>query len=106
MVEPEHPKISVREQAKLLGINRSTLYYQAVDKPNEEEQLKNQHIDRMYTDHPVYGTRRITTMLRRDGWDVNRKRVQRYMREMGIAGICPGPNLSKRNLQHKVCCGA
>lgn len=101
MVEPQHPKISVREQAKLLGINRSTLYYQTVDKPDEEVRLKH-HIDRIYTDHPAYGTRRITAVLRREGWDVNRKRVQRCMREMGIAGICPGPNLSKRNLQHKV----
>jgi putative transposase len=69
MVEPEHPKISVREQAKWLGINRSTLYYQAVDKPDEEVRLKHR-IDKIYTDHPAYGTRRITAVLRREGWDV------------------------------------
>lgn len=52
MVEPEHLKISVREQAKLLRINRSTLYYQAVDRPDEEVRLKHR-IDKIYTDHPA-----------------------------------------------------
>ena len=40
-------------------------------------------------------------LLKRD-WDINRKRVQHYMQEMGLAGICPGPNLSKRNAAHQI----
>ena len=44
----------------------------------------------------------MTAILRREGWIINRKRVSRCMREMGIAGVCPGPNLSKRNQRHKV----
>lgn len=48
---------------------------------------------------PLYGYRRITAVLREAGYMVNKKRVQRLMRIMGITGICPGPNLSKRNLQ-------
>ena len=59
-------------------------------------------IDEIYTDHPYYGSRRITAQLRRDGHMVNRKAVVRHMREMGISGICPGPNLSKRNQEHQV----
>lgn len=53
-------------------------------------------IDALYTQYPFSGSRRITAQLRREGVDVNRKAVQRHMREMGIAGITPGPNLSRR----------
>jgi putative transposase len=59
-------------------------------------------IDEIYTAYPFYGSRRITAQLRRDGKVINRKAVQRYMREMGIMGICPGPNLSRRNQEHRV----
>jgi putative transposase len=54
------------------------------------------HIDELYTRWPFYGVRRITAQLRREGRVVNHKAVERHMREMGIAGIAPGPNLSKR----------
>lgn len=83
-------------QAGLLSLSRSSLYYQAVEPSREEVALKHR-IDEIYTCYPFYGSRRITCQLRRDGFWVNRKAVQRHMREMGIAGICPGPNLSKRN---------
>jgi len=54
-------------------------------------------IDEIYTAHPEYGYRRMTTILNRDyAIHINRKRTRRYMREMGIHGFCPGPNLSKR----------
>jgi len=63
-------------------------------------------IDAIYTDYPFYGSRRITVQLRREGTQrvpaLNRKAVQRHMREMGIAGICPGPNLSQRNQAHRI----
>lgn len=51
--------------------------------------------------YPFYGSRRIAAQLRQEGFNVNRKAVQRHMQEMGIAGICPGPNLSKRRLEHQ-----
>lgn len=59
-------------------------------------------IDELYTHYPFYGSRRITAQLQREGERINRKRVQRYMREMSIEGISPGPNLSKRHLAHRV----
>jgi len=59
-------------------------------------------IDRQYLKTPFYGSRRITAYLRQYGHEVNRKRVQRLMRLMGLKGICPGPNLSKRRQEHKV----
>src|SRR5687768_16415107 len=59
-------------------------------------------IDELYTDHPFYGSRRIAVQLRREGKNINRKAVQRHMREMGIAGIAPGPNLSKREQAHRI----
>lgn len=59
-------------------------------------------IDEIYTKYPFYGSRRITAVLRREEVMINRKAVQRHMQEMGIAGICPGPNLSKRSLEHRV----
>jgi putative transposase len=53
-------------------------------------------IDKLYTDRPYYGVRRITAQLRREGVLVNHKAVARHMREMGLVAIYPGPNLSKR----------
>jgi putative transposase len=53
-------------------------------------------IDAIFTKYPFSGSRRITAQLRREGKEVNRKAVQRHMREMGVAGIGPGPNLSRR----------
>ena len=70
--------------------------------PSPAEIALKHRIDATYTAHPYYGSRRITVELRRDGLQVNRKGVQRHMREMGLVGVCPGPNLSKRALQHQV----
>lgn len=82
-------------QADLLTLSRSGIYYRPRRPAAEEVALKHR-IDELYTQHPFYGSRRITAQLRRDGLEVNRKAVQRHMREMGIAGISPGPNLSRR----------
>ena len=87
-------------QADLLSLNRTGLYYQPVAPALEEVALKHR-IDEIYTAHPFYGSRKIVVVLRPD-FIVNRKAVQRHMREMGIAGIAPGPNLSKRNIAHQI----
>lgn len=59
-------------------------------------------MDELYTAHPFYGSRKLTVLLQPDFAPINRKRVQRYMREMGIAGIAPRPNLSKRASDHRI----
>ncbi len=69
--------------------------------PGPEELYLRRRIDEIYTDCPFYGSRKITAVLR-DEMVINRKTVQRHMREMGIAGICPGPNTSQRNAKHRV----
>jgi putative transposase len=102
MIDRATPELPVTSQAALLGLNRTGLYYQAVPPSAKEVAIKHR-IDRIYTDNPTYGSRRIAVLLERD-YDliVNRKAVQRHMREMGIAGISPGPNLSQRNPEHRV----
>jgi putative transposase len=88
-------------QAALLSISRRSLYYQPVPPPPEEVAIKHR-IDELYTAHPFYGSRKLTVLLQPDFAPINRKRVQRSMREMGIAGIHPGPNLSKRASEHRI----
>ncbi len=68
---------------------------------SEEVQLKHR-IDEIYTQLPYYGSRKIAAQLQREGMGINRKTVARYMQEMGIAAIYPGPNLSKRNQKEGV----
>ena len=96
MVERERSDLSLSVQADLLSLNRTSLYYRRVPPSPEEIALKHR-IDEIYTERPFYGSRKIAAVLKREGREVNRKAVQRHMREMGIAAICPGPNLSRRN---------
>jgi putative transposase len=100
-VERDEGELALSVQAELLSLSRSSLYYQPISPSIEEVALKHR-IDVIYTAYPFYGSCRITVQLRREGVTINRKAVQRHMQEMGIAGICPGPNLSQRNLAHQV----
>lgn len=101
MVEHDANALPRTTQADLLSISRRSLYYQPVPPSPEEVALKHR-IDELYTAHPFYGSRKVTVVLAEEFGPINRKRVQRYMREMGIAGIAPGPNLSKRTTEHHV----
>jgi putative transposase len=101
LVETDADALPRSTQAELLSISRRSLYYQPVPPAAEEVALKHR-IDELYTAHPFYGTRKVAVVLSEEFGPVNRKRVQRYMREMGIAGITPGPNLSKRTTEHQV----
>lgn len=92
--------MSLTTQADLLSLNRTSLYYQPVP-PSAEELYIKRRIDELYTAHPFYGSRKITVELRKE-MTINRKAVQRHMREMGLAAICPGPNLSRRATEHRV----
>ncbi len=101
LVERESPELPLTRQADLLSLARSSLYYQPALPSPEEVALKH-HIDRLYTAHPFYGSRRIAAALGREGVSVNRKAVQRHMQEMGIVGVAPGPHLSTPAPRHPV----
>ena len=100
MLEPAHPQLTLKTQAELLGISYSSLFYQPVPASPREIAIKHR-IDRIYTEHPYYGSRRITVVLNRE-MAVSRPTIQRYMREMCIAGLAPGPNTSKPAHQHSI----
>ncbi|GAC1451295.1 MAG: hypothetical protein PVSMB4_11030 [Ktedonobacterales bacterium] len=87
--------VPLRTQADLLSLSRASLY-DYPRRPSAEEVALKHRIDAIYTQYAFYCSRRITAQLRQEGKEVNRKAVQRHMREMGIAGIRPGPNLSRR----------
>ncbi len=89
------------QQAELLGLSRASLYYHPAGPKPSEITLKHR-IDEIYTASPFYGSRRMAAVLRREGHEISRQRVQGYMREMGIMAIYPGPNVSRRDLTHRV----
>jgi len=101
LVEWEAAELPLWVQAELLSLSRSSLYYQPALASAQEVAIKHR-IDELYTAWPFYGSRRITAQLVREGLTINRKTVQRHMREMGLAGIAPGPNLSRRHPDHTV----
>ena len=101
MVEVNHPALSVRRQCELLGLNRSTFYYEPAGETAENLRLM-RLIDEQYTACPFYGSRRMTAWLEQRGEEVNRKRVQRLMRIMGLEAIYPKPRLSAAGRGHRV----
>ncbi len=101
MVERAEGELPLAVQADLLGVSRASLYYQPVPPSPEEVALKHR-IDEIYTAYPFYGSRRVAATLCREGQEVNRKAVQRYRREMGIAGLSPGPQTSRPHPTHPV----
>jgi putative transposase len=84
-----------------LGLSRSSYYYQPATETAENLSLM-EKIDREYTAHPFQGSRRLTLWLQGQGHVVNRKRVQRLMRLMGLEAVYPKPKLSVRGVGHKV----
>ena len=101
MIAPNHPTLSIVQQCELVGLSRSTWYYEPVAESAEDLALK-ELIDRIFTDTPYFGSRKVTEMLRRAGHHVNRKRVRRLMREMGLEVIWRKPNTSKPHPEHRI----
>ena len=91
----------MRRQCELLGLARASLYYQAAEETAPNLRLM-RLLDEEYTRHPFYGSRRLTAWLSEQGEEVNRKRVQRLMRLMGLEAIYPKPRLSVPDLSHRV----
>ena len=101
MIDATDPKLSVSQQCRLLRLNRSSYYYKK--KPVKPEDLKLMRIiDEQYLKTPSWGSRSMRNHLRRRGYKINRKRVQRLMRLMGLEAIYPKPKTSRPHPAHKV----
>ena len=101
MIDPVHQNLSVLRQCRLLNINRSTYYYKK--RPIKPIDLKLMElIDRQYLKTPTWGSRSMRNHLRRLGYKVNRKRVQRLMRLMGLEAIYPKRKTSRPHPDHKI----
>jgi len=95
--------MTVVRQCELAGVSRATVYAQRAPKQAGEQDLELLRlIDEQYTRRPFYGSRKMVSFLKTRGHWVNRKRVQRLMRILGLAGMAPGPNTSRPHPQHKV----
>jgi putative transposase len=101
MVDRRHRFLSTVKQCALLGISRSSVYYRSRGHSQEDLELM-KLMDRQYLATPFYGSRRMTVWLGRQGCQVNRKRVQRLMRTMGLTAIYRRPRTSKPAPGHKV----
>jgi putative transposase len=101
MIDRDHAEISIRRQCELLGLNRATFYYQPASETPENLMLM-ALIDKQYTRTPFYGWPRMTAFLRREGYAVNHKRVQRLMGLMGLQAIYPKPRTSQPARDHKI----
>jgi putative transposase len=101
MVDCGRADLSVRRQCALLGLARSGIYRQPAP-PDLEELALMRWIDEQYLATPFYGSRRMTAELRKAGRRVNRKRVQRLMRLMGLEALGPKPKTSYPSAQHRV----
>ena len=90
-------------QCVLAGVSRATIYAQQTPRPVADgDLLLSRLIDEEYTRRPFYGSRKMVIFLQGSGHAVNRKRVQRLMRRLGLAGMAPGPNTSGAHPEHKV----
>lgn len=91
----------MRRQCELLKLNRSSLYYQPVPVSEEEATLL-RLLDEQYLETPFYGSRKMVQALREQGYEVNRKRVQRLMQQLGLRAVFPGRDTSKPHPQHHI----
>ena len=100
-MEPDHLRLSVAQQCELLGLPRSTWYYRGVGESAENLALM-RLLDKGYLKWPFYGSRKWTEWLVSQGHAVNRKRMQRLMRLMGWAAICPRRRTTQPAPGHKI----
>jgi putative transposase len=101
MLNRDHGKLSIRRQCHLLGIARSGVY-RPRQPANDNDLGVMRRLDELFTQWPFLGSRRLARMLRNEGHRINRKRVQRLMRQMGIAALGPKPRTTTPAPGHKV----
>lgn len=96
-------EMAIAHQCILAGVSRSTFYERCKPRSvDESDLLFCRLIDEEYTRHPFYGSRKMVVFLKKMGQDVNRKRVQRLMRRLCLAGMAPGPDTSRPHPEHQV----
>ena len=94
-------ELSVTRQAKLLGVSRSSVYYHPKPESAEELDLL-KRLDELFTENPMYGSRRLQVMLRREGILVGRRRIRHLMRKLGLWALTPKPDTSKPHPAHTI----
>lgn len=101
LIEKDNNDISISRQSELLGVSRSSVYYQP--RVNPEDILIMNEIDEIFTECPFYGHRRIRHELKDKGIEIGKKRTRSLMKKMGLKAIYPkkNPNISKANDAHK-----
>jgi putative transposase len=99
LIEPAHAQLSIARQCELLGLARSSYYYEPLEE-REENLLLMHLLDEQYTRTPFYGTRKMTAWLQLQGYRVNRKRVTRLLRTMGLEALTPRPSTSQPAQEH------
>ncbi|MCB1804172.1 MAG: IS3 family transposase [Candidatus Competibacteraceae bacterium] len=103
LIDPHHLALSLRRQCDLLGLNRASWYHvPALAQDSNEDAAHMRLIDEEYTRHPFYGSRKLVVWLRRQRYRVNRKRVQRLMRALGLQDVAPGPATSQAHPAHTI----
>ena len=103
MIERDNPRISIARQCDLVGISRSSFYYEPA-RESEENLLYMRLMDAEYLERPYKGVGQMTSFLRRQGCGVNTKRIRRLYKQLGLRAICPGPHTSKpsKGAEHQV----
>lgn len=101
LIDRNHPDLSVSRQCELVGLSRSSYYHTPMALESQANLRYMRLIDEQYLRTPFFGNRQMTRWLVAQGHEVNRKRVQRLMRKMGIAATVPGPHTSRSHPEHK-----
>ena len=100
LIETQNDEVSIKRQCELIGLPRSSYYYQtAKESPLNLELMR--IIDQTYTERPFYGVPRITHTLMQMGYPVGHKRIARLMKLMRLQGVCPKRNLSRADLKNQ-----
>jgi len=100
MIKP-NAELSLQRQSQLLGVSRSSLYDRPRPESSEEAELL-KRLDRTFTEHPVYGSRRLQVALAREGIEVGRRRIRRLMKKLGLWAVTPKPDTSRPHPEHNV----
>ena len=100
MIESKHPDIAIYRQCELVGISRIAYYYEPVEDIYNYQLMR--LIDEQFLKTPFYGIKRMTAWIKREGHNVNEKRVRRLMRLMNLNAVYPKPRLSFNSNEHKV----